>query len=147
MALSAKDGDVLPRREWEKMAPSIATMLGNAPQFQGAQHPTNNAATPGNTEASLLGRGLTAANYHPGQESGVFNPSLPHGDYMEAIYNKYLGRQSDPDGMSFWMNQLAQGGNMSQIARAIGASPEAQAHAQTSQGPQFGIPAFQGLNG
>ena len=45
------------------------------------------------------------------------------------MYNKFLGRNGNPDNMQYWVNQLAAGVPLADVERAIANSPEGIAYA------------------
>ena len=55
---------------------------------------------------------------HPPGSSG-FDPSVYNPEYVRALYNVFLNRQPDPDGFSFWVNDLNQYGNYDPLLNAF----------------------------
>lgn len=57
---------------------------------------------------------------------------LPDEDYVEAIYQRFLGRRADVDGKRFFCNHLANGGSRLQTAEDLANSAEGQQYRQTA---------------
>ena len=59
--------------------------------------------------------------------AGVTNAALM--SQVNGMYNKFLGRNGNPDNMQYWVNQLAAGVPLADVERAIANSPEGIAYA------------------
>lgn len=46
-------------------------------------------------------------------------------DYLASLYETYLGRAPDAEGLAYWQNQLNSGANTNDVYKAISQSPEA----------------------
>ena len=49
-------------------------------------------------------------------------------EQVTAMYNKYLGRQPEKEGLDFWVGKIESGHSVEEIDTAISQSPEALAY-------------------
>lgn len=137
-------------------------MQRRAPQFSqsmlgGVTRQDPNLSGPGNhfgQQAMAAGRGQMASAAPP--QGGQITPEM-----IQALYTQYMGRQADPNGMNYWLNQANTQG-MPGVQQAFGNNLEAMAYqnrmAQMQRMPQLqrgfdpqavamAPQSFSGLNG
>jgi hypothetical protein len=69
---------------------------------------------------------IATAFYNSAEGQNAFG-ALGDADYINAIYQNALNRQADSGGMTFWMNELANGADRADIMLSISNSAEHQA--------------------
>jgi hypothetical protein len=123
-------------------APSIGAFQTQTPSYVGT---TTNGAFVENLYETLLGR--TADSGAVGFVNALKNGASPaavvlaiestteyHSIVIQGLYETYLHRAADPAGLQNWLNFLAAGGTVEQIAAALIGSPEYfQLHGGTNE--------------
>ena len=99
-------------------------LLGRAPSLVEAKEQCG-ALRAGLGRLRLLSDLSESAEFRHFRDSDLRDQS--DGAFVEQLYQRYLGRQIDPQGMDLYLSLLARGKSRQRIARRIAVSPEARA--------------------
>ncbi len=70
-----------------------------------------------------------AAGFAGSQEfAALYGMELSDLEFVSAVYRNVLGRDAEDDGLAYWMNQIALGGNRNAVLAQISNSAESIAH-------------------